>query len=394
MNKKVLVIGAGYVGLSISVMLSLTNEVILADIDQDKVNKINNKISPIQSELISKYLSEMKLNLVATTEASKYYEDSDFIVIAVPTNFVEKKKHFDTSIVESVVEDILKVKKDAAIIIKSTVPVGFTESLIKNHNLVNLFFSPEFLREASSLEDNLAPSRIIVGGKNKEKAQEFACILLENVENKSTKVLITEASEAEAIKLFSNTYLALRISYFNELDTYADSKGLNTKDIIEGVSLDPRIGDFYNNPSFGYGGYCLPKDTKELLANYKDVPQNLIKASVTSNETRKQYIASKILTLANKKKPVVGVYRLTMKKNSDNFRESAIIGVANLLKKKGAKVIIYEPTLTSDSFNEYKVVNSLDEFKKLSDIVIANRNDSSLDDIKEKVYSRDLFKRD
>lgn len=394
MNKKVLVIGAGYVGLSISVMLSLTNEVILADIDQDKVNKINNKVSPIQSELISKYLSEKKLNLVATTEASKYYEDSDFIVIAVPTNFVEKKKHFDTSIVESVVEDILKVKNDATIIIKSTVPVGFTESLIKKHNLVNLFFSPEFLREASSLEDNLAPSRIIVGGKNKEKAQEFACILLENVGNNSTKVLITEASEAEAIKLFSNTYLALRISYFNELDTYADSKGLNTKDIIEGVSLDPRIGDFYNNPSFGYGGYCLPKDTKELLANYKDVPQNLIKASVTSNETRKQYVASKILTLANKKKPVIGVYRLTMKKNSDNFRESAIIGVANLLKKKGAKVIIYEPTLTSDSFNEYKVFNNLDEFKKLSDIVIANRYDSSLDDIKVKVYSRDLFKRD
>lgn len=394
MNKKVLVIGAGYVGLSIGVMLSLTNEVILADIDQDKVYNINNKVSPIQSELISKYLSEKKLNLVATTEASKYYEDSDFIVVAVPTNFVEKKKHFDTSIVEGVVEDILKVKKDAVIIIKSTVPVGFTESLIKKHNLVNLFFSPEFLREASSLEDNLAPSRIVVGGKNKEKAQEFACILLENVENKSTKVLITEASEAEAIKLFSNTYLALRISYFNELDTYADSKGLNTKDIIEGVSLDPRIGDFYNNPSFGYGGYCLPKDTKELLANYKDVPQNLIKASVTSNETRKQYIASKILALANKKKPIVGVYRLTMKKNSDNFRESAIIGVANLLKKKGAKVIIYEPTLTSNSFNEYKVVNSLDEFKKLCDIVIANRNDSSLDGIKEKVYSRDIFKRD
>lgn len=394
MNKKVLVIGAGYVGLSISVMLSLTNEVILADIDQNKVNKINNKISPIQSELISKYLKEKKLNLVATANASEHYLDSDYIVIAVPTNYIEKKKHFDTSIVESVAEGILKVKKDAAIFIKSTVPVGFTESLIKKHNLVNLFFSPEFLREASSLEDNLAPSRIIVGGKNKEKAQEFACILLENVENKSTKVLITEASEAEAIKLFSNTYLALRISYFNELDTYADSKGLNTKDIIEGVSLDPRIGDFYNNPSFGYGGYCLPKDTKELLANYKDVPQNLIKASVTSNETRKQYIANKILALANKKKPVVGVYRLTMKKNSDNFRESAIIGVANLLKKKGAKVIIYEPTLTSDSFNEYKVVNSLDEFKKLSDIVIANRNDSSLDDIKEKVYSRDLFKRD
>lgn len=394
MNKKVLVIGAGYVGLSIGVMLSLTNEVILADIDQDKVYKINNKVSPIQSELISKYLSEKKLNLVATTEASKYYEDSDFIVVAVPTNFVEKKKHFDTSIVEGVVEDILKVKKDAVIIIKSTVPVGFTESLIKKHNLVNLFFSPEFLREAASLEDNLAPSRIVVGGKNKEKAQEFACILLENVENKSTKVLITEASEAEAIKLFSNTYLALRISYFNELDTYADSKGLNTKDIIEGVSLDPRIGDFYNNPSFGYGGYCLPKDTKELLANYKDVPQNLIKASVTSNETRKQYIANKVYALANKKKPVIGVFRVSMKKNSDNFRESAIIGVANLLKKKGAKVIIYEPTLTSELFNSCKVVNDLNEFKKLCDIVIANRNDSSLDGIKEKVYSRDIFKRD
>lgn len=394
MNKKVLVIGAGYVGLSISVILSLTNQVVLADIDQDKVNKINNKISPIQSELISKCLNEKKLNLVATTKASEHYLDSDFIVIAVPTNYIEKKKHFDTSIVESVVEDILKAKKDAAIFIKSTVPVGFTESLIKKHNLVNLFFSPEFIREASSLEDNLAPSRIIIGGVNKEKAQEFACILLENVENKSARVLITEASEAEAIKLFSNTYLALRISYFNELDTYADSKGLNTKDIIEGVSLDPRIGDFYNNPSFGYGGYCLPKDTKELLANYKDVPQNLIKASVTSNKTRKQYIANKVYALANKKKPVIGVFRLTMKKNSDNFRESAIISVADLLKKKGAKVIIYEPTLTSELFNSYKVVNDLNEFKKLCDIVIANRNDSSLDDIKEKVYSRDIFKRD
>lgn len=387
---KIAVAGTGYVGLSLATLLSQKNEVVALDVIPEKVEKINNRISPIQDEYIEKYFKEKELNLKATLDYKEAFENAEFIIISTPTNYDSENNYFDTSSVEDIIQKVKSMNIDITMVVKSTIPVGFIKAMKERYQIDNIMFSPEFLREGKALYDNLYPSRIIVGEKS-DRAEKFANLLKENCLKEDVVVKYMDSTEAEAVKLFANTYLALRVAYFNELDTYAELKGLNTKDIIDGVCLDPRIGNHYNNPSFGFGGYCLPKDSKQLKANYKDVPENIISAIVESNRTRKEHIADMI----SKRNPkVVGIYRLTMKSGSDNFRASAIQGVMKRIKAKGIEVVVYEPTLKEDNFFNSKVIKDIDEFKKISDVIIVNRLDENVSDVKDKVYTRDLFARD
>ena len=387
---KIAVAGTGYVGLSLATLLSVKNEVVALDVVPEKVEKINNRISPIQDEYIEKYFKEKNLNLKATLDYKEAFTDAKFIIISTPTNYDSEQDYFDTSSVEDIIKKVISMNIDTTMVVKSTIPVGFIESVKKKYNIDNIMFSPEFLREGKALYDNLYPSRIIVGEKSK-RAEEFANLLKESCLKEEVVIKYMNSTEAEAVKLFANTYLALRVAYFNELDTYAELKGLNTKDIIDGVCLDPRIGNHYNNPSFGFGGYCLPKDTKQLRANYADVPNNIISAIVDSNKTRKDHIADMII----KKNPkTVGIYRLTMKTDSDNFRSSSIQGIMKRIKAKGIDVVLYEPVLKEDKFFNSRVIRDLEEFKSMSDIIVSNRLCSELNDVEEKVYTRDLYNRD